>query len=65
MLTILVWSEMRKGQGEWGKTVPKKVENFLFGYEKKSNKLKKLIPKSKEKQQQPKKNKTKQNEHEI
>lgn len=62
---------MRKGQGEWGKTVPKKVENFLFGDEKKSNKLKKLIPKSKEKQQQPKKpkpkpkTKTKQNEHEI
>ena len=63
---------MRKGQGEWGKTVPKKVENFLFGDEKKSNKFKKLMPKSKEKQQQPKKKKkqnknkkTKQNEHEI
>ena len=62
---------MRKGQGEWGKTVSKKVENFLFGDEKRSNKLKKLIPKSKEKQQQPKKKKnnknkkTKQNEHEI
>lgn len=51
---------MRKGQGEWGKTVPKKVENFLFGDEKKSNKFKTLMPKSKEKQQQPKKTKAKQ-----